>query len=96
MYYKLLSQVPLKQVRYVYVTPRCIVISFTYIIDGRRGDCMVFHATGLFGCESDMERRQKKWQFWRTGAVQSAEASAIAVSACKCLITYYFGLFFSG
>lgn len=54
-----------------------------------------FHTIGLFGFKSDMERRQKKWRFWRSGAVQSAEASAIAVSACKCLLTYYFALSFS-
>ncbi|KAL6961137.1 hypothetical protein U1Q18_038900 [Sarracenia purpurea var. burkii] len=28
-----------------------------------------------------MEKRQKKWHFWWTGIVRSAEASAIAVAA---------------
>lgn len=50
-----------------------------------RDVCMVFHAIGLFDYELDTERRQKKCQCWRTGIVQSAEAFAIAVSACKCL-----------
>ncbi|KAF7136095.1 hypothetical protein RHSIM_Rhsim08G0079400 [Rhododendron simsii] len=78
------------QVGYIYVTPRSIVISVTHIIDGRRGDCMVFHATGLFGCESDTERGQKKWQFWRTGAVRSAEASAIAFISSVLETTAFF------
>lgn len=37
-----------------------------------------------FNVDLDMERKQKRWKCWLTGNVPSAEAFAIAVSACKC------------